>query len=146
MKSGTAQKLVLNMISTSVMIRLGKVKGNCMVDMALSNEKLISRAVLMVVSLLKKELSRLQVQAQEEAETRMFGDSGSSVSATEKVDSENMVTKSVFDLAATEECITELLYNFENEGNRLEELLHSHGSVRKAVDHILGKEAKGAGS
>lgn len=43
MKSGTAQKLVLNMISTSVMIKLGKVKGNKMVDMQLSNNKLIER-------------------------------------------------------------------------------------------------------
>lgn len=43
MKAGTAQKLVLNMISTSLMIRLGKVKGNKMVDMQLSNEKLVER-------------------------------------------------------------------------------------------------------
>ena len=43
MKSGTAQKLVLNMISTSVMIQLGKVKGNKMVDMHLSNNKLVDR-------------------------------------------------------------------------------------------------------
>ncbi|GAA4412296.1 N-acetylmuramic acid 6-phosphate etherase [Nibrella viscosa] len=50
MKSGTAQKLVLNMISTSVMIRLGRVKGNKMVDMQLTNNKLKQRAVRMVVS------------------------------------------------------------------------------------------------
>ncbi len=43
MKAGTAQKLVLNMISTSVMIQLGKVKGNKMVDMQLSNQKLIEK-------------------------------------------------------------------------------------------------------
>ena len=43
MKSGTAQKLILNMISTSVMIKMGKVKGNKMVDMQLSNSKLIRR-------------------------------------------------------------------------------------------------------
>lgn len=49
MKSGTAQKLVLNMISTSTMIRLGKVKGNKMVDMRLSNVKLVGRAVNMVM-------------------------------------------------------------------------------------------------
>jgi len=48
MKSGTAQKLVLNMISTSVMIRLGKVKGNKMVDMQLSNNKLVDRGSSMV--------------------------------------------------------------------------------------------------
>lgn len=49
MKSGTAQKLVLNMISTAAMIRLGRVKGNKMVDMQLTNEKLVGRAVNMVM-------------------------------------------------------------------------------------------------
>lgn len=49
MKSGTAQKLVLNMISTAVMIKLGKVKGNKMVDMQLSNLKLVDRAKRMVM-------------------------------------------------------------------------------------------------
>lgn len=49
MKSGTAQKLVLNMISTSVMIQLGKVKGNKMVDMQLSNNKLVDRGTRMVM-------------------------------------------------------------------------------------------------
>ncbi len=49
MKSGTAQKMVLNMISTSVMIKLGRVAGNRMVDMMLNNEKLIDRGVRMVV-------------------------------------------------------------------------------------------------
>jgi N-acetylmuramic acid 6-phosphate etherase len=50
MKSGTAQKLVLNMISTSLMIKLGHVKGNKMVDMQLSNEKLVERGARMVAS------------------------------------------------------------------------------------------------
>ncbi|AQG80915.1 N-acetylmuramic acid 6-phosphate etherase [Spirosoma montaniterrae] len=50
MKSGTAQKLVLNMVSTSVMIQLGRVKGNKMVDMQLSNIKLKDRAAKMVIS------------------------------------------------------------------------------------------------
>lgn len=49
MKSGTAQKLVLNMISTSVMVKLGKVKGNKMVDMQLSNDKLVDRGTRMVM-------------------------------------------------------------------------------------------------
>jgi len=49
MKSGTAQKLVLNMISTSVMIKLGKVKGNKMVDMHLSNNKLADRGAKMLM-------------------------------------------------------------------------------------------------
>ena len=50
MKSGTAQKLVLNMISTSVMIKLGKVKGNKMVDMQLSNNKLVDRGTKMIMN------------------------------------------------------------------------------------------------
>lgn len=50
MKSGTAQKLVLNMISTGVMIALGRIKGNKMVDMQLSNNKLYDRGAKMVAS------------------------------------------------------------------------------------------------
>jgi len=50
MKAGTAQKLVLNMLSTSVMIQLGRVKGNKMVDMALTNDKLIDRGTRMVMN------------------------------------------------------------------------------------------------
>jgi N-acetylmuramic acid 6-phosphate etherase len=49
MKAGTAQKLVLNMISTTTMIQLGKVKGNKMVDMQLSNDKLFDRGVKMIM-------------------------------------------------------------------------------------------------
>lgn len=49
MKSGTAQKLVLNMISTTVMIKLGRVKGNKMVDMQLSNAKLVDRGTKMIM-------------------------------------------------------------------------------------------------
>lgn len=67
MKSGTAQKLVLNMISTTVMIRLGHVKGNKMVDMQLSNAKLVIRGTRMV-------MEELNI-SQEEAERllRQFG-------------------------------------------------------------------------
>ncbi len=49
MKAGTAQKMVLNMLSTSSMILLGKIKGNKMIDMQLSNNKLIDRGALMLV-------------------------------------------------------------------------------------------------
>ena len=49
MKAGTAQKLVLNMISTASMIQLGRVKGNKMVDMQLSNHKLVDRGIRMIV-------------------------------------------------------------------------------------------------
>lgn len=53
MKAGTAQKLVLNMISTSVMIQLGKVQGNKMVDMQLSNNKLVDRGAKMIMEILQ---------------------------------------------------------------------------------------------
>jgi N-acetylmuramic acid 6-phosphate etherase len=49
MKSGTAQKLILNMITTSTMIKLGHVKGNRMVDMQLTNQKLIERGTRMIM-------------------------------------------------------------------------------------------------
>lgn len=53
MKSGTAQKLILNMISTSVMIKLGRVRGNKMVDMKMSNNKLVDRGTKMIMKELK---------------------------------------------------------------------------------------------
>ncbi|HEY8396364.1 MAG TPA: N-acetylmuramic acid 6-phosphate etherase [Flavihumibacter sp.] len=53
MKSGTAQKLVLNMISTAVMIQIGRVEDNKMVNMQLSNEKLVDRGTNMVMQQLK---------------------------------------------------------------------------------------------
>lgn len=49
MKAGTAQKLILNMITTATMIQLGKVKGNKMVDMQLSNNKLVDRGIKMLM-------------------------------------------------------------------------------------------------
>jgi N-acetylmuramic acid 6-phosphate etherase len=49
MKAGTAQKLILNMISTTAMIQLGKVKGNKMIDMQLSNNKLVDRGEKMIM-------------------------------------------------------------------------------------------------
>jgi len=56
MKAGTAQKLILNMITTSTMIQLGHVKGNKMVDMQLTNDKLVGRAVCMVMEELNVSL------------------------------------------------------------------------------------------
>ncbi len=53
MKAGTAQKLVLNMISTTTMIQLGRVKGNRMVDMQLSNAKLVERGTQMLMKSLQ---------------------------------------------------------------------------------------------
>ena len=60
MKAGTSQKLILNMISTSVMVKLGRVVDNKMVDMQLSNEKLVKRGTKMVAEELKidRELAK----------------------------------------------------------------------------------------
>lgn len=49
LKSGTAQKMILNMITTTTMIKLGRVKGNKMVDMQLTNEKLVQRGTKMIM-------------------------------------------------------------------------------------------------
>ena len=49
MKAGTAQKLILNMISTSIMIKMGRVQGNQMVDMQLSNNKLVDRGTKIIM-------------------------------------------------------------------------------------------------
>jgi N-acetylmuramic acid 6-phosphate etherase len=65
MKAGTAQKLVLNMITTTTMIQLGHIKGNKMVDMQLSNNKLVDRGIRMIMNELKisqKEAEALLVQ------------------------------------------------------------------------------------
>lgn len=61
MKAGTAQKLVLNMLSTATMIQLGRVKGNKMVDMQLSNHKLVDRGVRMLM----EELSTTRQEAED---------------------------------------------------------------------------------
>ena len=57
MKAGTAQKLVLNMLSTATMIQLGKIKGNKMVDMQLSNNKLVERGQKMLAKELNIDLA-----------------------------------------------------------------------------------------
>jgi len=61
MKAGTAQKMVLNMISTTVMIKLGRVKGNKMINMQLTNKKLVERGIRMLVEELniQREAARL---------------------------------------------------------------------------------------
>ena len=61
MKAGTAQKMVLNIISTSAMIQLGKVRGNKMVDMQLSNDKLVERGTIMLAKNLNIDKSEASV-------------------------------------------------------------------------------------
>lgn len=70
MKSGTAQKLVLNMISTSLMIRLGRVKGNKMVDMQLTNKKLLNRGIKMLSEELNIETHKAEQLLKEQGSVR----------------------------------------------------------------------------
>ena len=60
MKSGTAQKMVLNMISTSLMIRMGRVRGNRMVKMQLKNAKLVDRGTRMLQEFLGLDYEEAQ--------------------------------------------------------------------------------------
>ena len=76
MKSGTAQKLILNMISTSLMIKLGHVQGNKMVDMQLSNKKLVIRGTRMIME---------QTGLDEEAAKKMLLENGSVRKAVDAV-------------------------------------------------------------
>jgi N-acetylmuramic acid 6-phosphate etherase len=78
MKAGTAQKLVLNMLTTSVMIKLGRVKDNKMIDMMLSNQKLVDRGTRMLVNLYNWEYDYAQKQLLE------FGSVRGVIEATEE--------------------------------------------------------------
>ena len=70
MKAGTAQKLILNTISTTLMIKLGKVKGNKMVDMQLANNKLIARAEKILMEELKIDLAKAKALLKENKSVR----------------------------------------------------------------------------
>src|SRR5688572_27065489 len=70
MKAGTAQKLVLNMISTATMIQLGRVKGNKMVDMQLSNNKLIDRGTRMIMEELSVDQEKAETLLKEHGSVR----------------------------------------------------------------------------
>lgn len=70
MKSGTAQKMILNIISTTLMIRLGRVKGNKMVDMQLANNKLVDRAEKMLMNELKISLDEAKKLLQKHKSVR----------------------------------------------------------------------------
>lgn len=70
MKSGTAQKLVLNMISTTIMIRLGRVLDNKMVDMQLSNDKLVDRGVNQIIAKTKLSYSEASKLLESEGSVR----------------------------------------------------------------------------
>ena len=76
MKSGTAQKLILNMISTSLMIKLGRVKGNRMVDMQLSNNKLVDRGTKMVMEALKIDYAQANALLQKHGSVRKAVEGG----------------------------------------------------------------------
>lgn len=68
MKAGTAQKLVLNMLSTTVMIQLGRVKGNKMVDMQLTNHKLVDRGTRMIMQ---------EIEVDEQTAAQLLNEQGS---------------------------------------------------------------------
>ncbi|WP_298765959.1 N-acetylmuramic acid 6-phosphate etherase [uncultured Polaribacter sp.] len=70
MKAGTAQKLILNMLSTSAMIQLGKIKGNKMVDMQLSNKKLVERGEKMLVTALNIDLETASILLEKHGNVR----------------------------------------------------------------------------
>ena len=70
MKAGTAQKLILNTISTTLMVKLGKVKGNKMVDMQLANNKLIDRAEKSLMEELKIDLAKAKALLKENKSVR----------------------------------------------------------------------------
>lgn len=70
MKAGTAQKLVLNMISTATMIQLGKVRGNKMVDMQLSNDKLVDRGTRIIMETLPISYEEANALLQEHKSVR----------------------------------------------------------------------------
>lgn len=76
MKSGTAQKLVLNMISTTAMIKLGRVKGNKMVDMQLSNDKLVDRGTRMVMEGLNIEYDKAKALLLKHGSVRLAVENG----------------------------------------------------------------------
>jgi N-acetylmuramic acid 6-phosphate etherase len=77
MKSGTAQKLILNMISTALMIKLGRVKGNRMVDMQLSNNKLVDRGTRMIMEQLDIPYAEAEALLRSEGSVRKAIDKGS---------------------------------------------------------------------
>ncbi|WP_343485872.1 N-acetylmuramic acid 6-phosphate etherase [Allomuricauda sp. d1] len=70
MKSGTSQKLVLNMISTALMIKIGRVKGNKMVDMQLSNNKLVDRGTRYLVEALNMDYDKAEKALKEYGSVR----------------------------------------------------------------------------
>ena len=76
MKAGTAQKLVLNMLTTAIMIRLGRVKGNKMVDMQLSNNKLVDRGIRMLMEELDITQERAQYLLEQYGSVRAAIESG----------------------------------------------------------------------
>ncbi len=80
MKAGTAQKLVLNMISTAVMVKLGRVRGNSMVDMQLTNAKLVERGTRMVMRELNAPWARAHALLLEHGSVREAVDAGKKLS------------------------------------------------------------------
>ncbi len=70
MKAGTAQKMVLNMITTTSMIKLGRVKGNKMVDMQLTNDKLVNRGIKMIMDETKVDYQTAEILLKQQGSVR----------------------------------------------------------------------------
>lgn len=76
MKSGTSQKLVLNMISTALMIKIGRVKGNKMVNMQLSNDKLVDRGTRYIMEGLNIEYTAAEALLKKHGSVKLAIDAG----------------------------------------------------------------------
>ncbi|MGO4920483.1 N-acetylmuramic acid 6-phosphate etherase [Maribacter spongiicola] len=76
MKSGTSQKLVLNMISTALMIKIGRVKGNKMVNMQLSNDKLVDRGTRYIMEGLNIEYAAAEALLKKHGSVKLAIDAG----------------------------------------------------------------------
>jgi len=70
MKAGTAQKMILNMVSTTIMIKLGHIQGNKMIDMQLSNDKLVDRGTRMIMEATKLDYEKSKELLQEYGSVR----------------------------------------------------------------------------
>jgi len=136
MKSGTAQKLVLNMLSTCLFVRMGRVQGNSMVDMALSNEKLVRRGELMLEQQLRQELQRLQARIAGESSCVEQEDEDANANANGTTNAAaNAAETAMSRLQRTAAKLEELLG--EPGLSAVGRLLQENGSVRKAVEAAL---------
>ncbi len=121
MKSGTGQKMILNMITTSVMIQLGRVKGNKMVNMQLSNKKLVDRGTRMIVEELGLDYGKAK------ATTSVMIQLG-------RVKGNKMVNMQLSNKKLVDRGTRMIVEELGLDYGKAKALLLMHGSVKKAVD------------